>query len=65
MVMLVLHICFVCDIINTHLFESYPKTDKIQKLAHDDAAGPPPCHRIHHASANKYDPICEMGRIFY
>lgn len=29
MFMLPLHLCLLCDIINTHLFESYPKTDKI------------------------------------
>lgn len=29
MVMLLLHICALCDIIAMHLFESYPKTDKI------------------------------------
>lgn len=29
MLMLPLHLCLLCDIINTHLFESYPKTDKI------------------------------------
>jgi len=41
MFMLLLHISRSCDIINTHLFESYPKTDKIHGQGR-------PADTIHH-----------------
>lgn len=64
MFMLMLHLFELCDIISTHLFESYPKIDKIHGQArHADIAS---TTRYTQSTtlghANKDDPICETGR---